>query len=168
MKNWIVIICLSLSLLGCLSEVGVSTGITMTRLEVESLVDRDIILYEKSLELSGRVPPTYESHYKKPHLVRLYEASTFFREKVENLESLHENQVIHLDRKILDAKKAEIDSGVKLNSSKSEKLRLLKREKSSLQSEHNNAIKILKEKEKQRINHLNEQYLSVLKADFPS
>lgn len=161
MKNWIIVAGLSFSILGCFSEDIENTGVTMTTQEVQSLVARDITLYEKNLKLSGRMPTDFEQNYKKPHLVRLYEASVFFRNKAQGLERLHEKKMISLDRKILDAKKEELDSGIK-----SEKLRILKRERGNLQVGHNKSLKMLKGKEKDRINYLNEQYLAVLKADF--
>ena len=161
MKNWIVLVGLSFSLLGCFSEDVVTTGVTMTTQEVQSLVAREIILYEKNLEHSGRMPTDFEQNYKNPHLVRLYEASVFFRNKAQGLDNLHEKKMVSLDRKILDAKKEELDSGIK-----SEKLKILKRERGDLQVGHNKSLKMLKDKEKERINYLNEQYLAVLKADF--
>ncbi|ELP5902256.1 hypothetical protein QTV49_004285 [Vibrio vulnificus] len=104
----------------------------MTTEEVRSLVSRDIILYEKNLEHSSRMPTDFEQNYRTPHLVRLYEASVFFRNKAQSLENLHEKRIISLDRKILDATKDELNSGVK-----SEKLKTLKRERGVLQVEHN-------------------------------
>ncbi|MBU2895635.1 hypothetical protein [Vibrio hepatarius] len=161
MKNWIIVVGLSFSLLGCFSEDVVTTGVTMTTQEVQSLVARDIILYEKNLERSGRMPTDFEQNYKKPHLVKLYVASVFFRNKAQDLDNLHEKKMISLDRKILDAKKEELDSGIK-----SEELKILKRGRGGLQVGHNKSLKMLKDKEKERINYLNEQYLAVLKADF--
>ncbi|MCM0149107.1 hypothetical protein [Photobacterium galatheae] len=159
---------MALVISGCFSDEPTPKSVTLTSSEVTSLLPREVIQFEKNLELSGRLPHHYESDYQKPHLVRLHEASVFFREKVSELEQAHTKKMISLDRKILDAKKAEIDAGIISESPKTTLLRELVREKNISESEHKKGVKMLKRKERERIQFLNEQYLSVLKSDFSS
>lgn len=137
-----------------------------TTVNYENLLSKSIILKERTLSASGKLPADYVNIYREPHLKKLHEADKFFNDNLTTAKAEHNKQLIELGRVILDlktsSKKATGDESLKLK----QKMKEANLKKSQMRISYHDKTKVLAENRKNRLKFLNNAYLEVLSQDF--